>query len=678
MTRPSRSLPTPDFRALFESAPGLYLVLTPDLTIVGVSDAYLQATMTKRAKILGRALFDVFPDNPDDPGATGVSNLRASLERVLRNRTSDAMAVQKYDIRRPKSEGGGFEERYWSHANSPVFGKKGEVAYIIHRVEDVTEFVRLQQQGLEQSKLAETLRSRAQKVEAEIILRAQELPDMNKKLLATNEELARLAAIVESTHDAIISKTLEGIVTSWNKGAERLFGYVAEEMIGKPVSILLPPDRFDEEPEIIERLKRGEHIEQYETVRRRKDGKNLDVSLTISTIRNSQGCIIGASKIARDITERKQAEEALRESEKRERSIVDSAYDAFIAIDSNGVITDWNRQAEVTFGWSREEALGKLLAHTIIPPRYQEAHTRGLKHFLETGEGPVLNKRIEIAAMHRDGREFLVELTITPIRFAETHIFSAFLRDITERKRMEAEINDHSIQLEAANKELEAFSYAVSHDLRAPLRGIDGFSQALLEDYAEKLDAEGKDHLHRVRAAAQHMGQLIDDLLNLSRLTRGELRREPVDLSALARTIVADLQKTEPDRQATCVIAEGLIVKGDPNLLRLVLVNLLGNAWKFTGRHACARIEFEVTQRNGTPTFFVRDDGVGFDMAYVGKLFGAFQRLHDRSQFQGTGIGLVTVQRIIHRHGGQIWAEAAVEQGATFYFTIGVEKTIAV
>jgi len=174
------------------------------------------------------------------------------------------------------------------------------------------------------------------------------------------------------------------------------------------------------------------------------------------------------------------------------------------------------------------------------------------------------------------------------------------------------------------------------------------------------------------------MGQLIDDLLNLSRLTRGELRREPVDLSALARTIVTDLQKTEPDRQATCVIAEGLIVKGDPNLLRLVLVNLLGNAWKFTGRHACARIEFEVTQRNGTPTFFVRDDGVGFDMAYVGKLFGAFQRLHDRSQFQGTGIGLVTVQRIIHRHGGQIWAEAAVEQGATFYFTIGVEKTIAV
>jgi PAS domain S-box-containing protein len=342
------------------------------------------------------------------------------------------------------------------------------------------------------------------------------------------------------------------------------------------------------------------------------------------------------------------------------------------------VITDWNRQAEVAFGWSREEALGKLLAKTIIPPRYQEAHTRGLKHFLETGEGPVLNKRIEIAAMHRDGHEFLVELTITPIRFAESYIFSAFLRDITERKRMEAEINDHSIQLEAANKELEAFSYSVSHDLRAPLRGIDGFSQALLEDYADKLDAEGKDHLHRVRAAAQHMGQLIDDLLTLSRLTRGEIRREPVDLSALARTIVADLQKTGSDRQVTCVIAEGLVVKGDPNLLRLALVNLLGNAWKFTGRQACARIEFGVTQRNGTPTYFVRDDGVGFDMAYVGKLFGAFQRLHDRSQFQGTGIGLVTVQRIIHRHGGQIWAEAAVEQGATFYFTVGAEKTVAV
>lgn len=678
MTRSSSSHPTPDFRALFESASGLYLVLTPDLTIVAVSDAYLQATMTKREEILGRRLFDVFPDNPDDPGATGVSNLSASLERVLRNRTSDAMAVQKYDIRRPESKGGGFEERHWSPVNSPVFGPNQQIAYIIHRVEDVTEFVRLKQQGVEQSKLTKELRTRAQKVEAEIFLRAQELQETNKKLLAANEELARLAAIVESSDDAIISKTLEGIVTSWNKGAERIFGYAAEEMISKPVSVLIPTDRFNEEPGIIERLKRGELIEQYETVRRRKDGKQIDVSLTISVIRNSEGRIIGASKIARDITQRKRAEEALRESEKRERSIVDSAYDAFIAIDSNSVITDWNRQAEVTFGWSREEALGKLLAETVIPPRYREAHTRGLKHFLETGEGPVLNKRIEITAMHRDGHEFLVELTITPIRFAESYIFSAFLRDITERKRMEAEIKDRSIQLEAANKELEAFSYSVSHDLRAPLRSIDGFSQALLEDYTDKLDAEGKDHLQRVRAAAQRMGQLIDDLLNLSRVTRSEMHREPVDLSALVRTIVADLRKREPDRQVILVIAEGLVVKGDANLLRLVLENLLSNAWKFTGHRACARIEFGVIQRNGIPTYFVRDDGVGFDMAYVGKLFGAFQRLHDRSQFQGTGIGLVTVQRIIHRHGGHIWAEAAVEQGATFYFTVGAERTVAV
>jgi len=172
LTRPLRSLPTPDFRALFESAPGFYLVLTPDLTIVAVSDAYLQATMTKRAEILDRGFFDVFPANPDDPGATGVSNLSASLERVLRNRTSDAMAVQKYDIRRPESEGGGFEGRYWSPVNSPILGANRQIAYIIHRVEDVTESVRLQQQGVEQAKLNENLLSRAQKVEAEIFLRA--------------------------------------------------------------------------------------------------------------------------------------------------------------------------------------------------------------------------------------------------------------------------------------------------------------------------------------------------------------------------------------------------------------------------------------------------------------------------------------------------------------------------
>jgi len=199
---------------------------------------------------------------------------------------------------------------------------------------------------------------------------------------------------------------------------------------------------------------------------------------------------------------------------------------------------------------------------------------------------------------------------------------------------------------------------------------MDGLSQVVLEDYSDKLDETGKDYLHRLRAASQHMGQLIDDLLNLSRLTRSEMQPETVDLSALARKITAGLQESQPDRQAEFIIAKGLTTNGDLRLLTVLLENLLNNTWKFTSKHASARIEFGITLYEDKPAYFVRDDGVGFDMAYADKLFGAFQRLHSMSEFPGIGIGLATVQRIVHRHSGSIWAEGGVEQGATFYFTL--------
>ncbi|MEH2396425.1 CHASE3 domain-containing protein [Nostoc sp.] len=236
--------------------------------------------------------------------------------------------------------------------------------------------------------------------------------------------------------------------------------------------------------------------------------------------------------------------------------------------------------------------------------------------------------------------------------------------------QLEQRVIERTAQLEATNKEMEAFSYSVSHDLRAPLRSIDGFSQALLEDYADKLDALGQNYLLRVRAATQRMAQLIDDLLNLSRLTRSEMRCEKVDLSALVEAIATELHKTQPERQVEFAIAPGLVTNGDAHLLRIVLENLLGNAWKFTGKHQKARIEFGLLQQDDTDAYFVRDDGTGFDMAYVDKLFGAFQRLHAMTEFEGTGIGLATVQRIVHRHGGRVWAQSAMEQGATFYFTL--------
>jgi light-regulated signal transduction histidine kinase (bacteriophytochrome) len=251
--------------------------------------------------------------------------------------------------------------------------------------------------------------------------------------------------------------------------------------------------------------------------------------------------------------------------------------------------------------------------------------------------------------------------------------FEMSLRGYREANAQLSAVNENLQQAkaatEAANRELEAFSYSVAHDLRAPLRSIDGFSQALLEDWADLLDDNGKLHLRYLREAAQDMAALIDGLLGLSRVTRSELRREAVDLSEIARTSLAQLKRTAPDRAVETSVADGLVVQGDPRLLRGLLENLLGNAWKFTRNCAVAKIEVGTAPNDGQRSYFVRDNGAGFDMAYAGKLFGPFQRLHSASEFEGTGIGLATVQRIVSRHGGRVWAEGAPGRGATFYFT---------
>lgn len=245
---------------------------------------------------------------------------------------------------------------------------------------------------------------------------------------------------------------------------------------------------------------------------------------------------------------------------------------------------------------------------------------------------------------------------------------SAFIsRQIT---RLEQRVMELTAQLEAANRELEAFSYSVSHDLRAPLRHLDGFSRALREDYADRLDDEGRNLLERVSNAAKRMGRLIDDLLQLSRMSRQEMRREPVDLSRMVEEIADELQMSQPERQVSFRCVPGVTVDGDPHLLQVALANLLGNAWKYTGKGDAVSIELGVMERDGGLVCFVRDNGAGFDMRYADRLFAPFQRLHGADEFEGTGIGLATVQRIIHRHGGQVWAEGEPGKGATFYFTI--------
>lgn len=282
----------------------------------------------------------------------------------------------------------------------------------------------------------------------------------------------------------------------------------------------------------------------------------------------------------------------------------------------------------------------------------------------------MVGKTVELVGRRKDGAEFPMELSLAAWSRGSEKEFTGIIRDISDRKRSEQMLRHYAGQLEAANSELDAFAYSVSHDLRAPLRSIQGFGQALIEDCGERLDELGREHLQRIRKATERMAALIDDLLELSRVTRVSLRSERVDLSGAAEAILAELAEGDPDRSVRVSVMPGAIATGDPRLLKVVLDNLLRNAWKYTRRKPDAHIEFGVSDEGPAPVYYVRDNGVGFDMAYVDKLFQPFQRLHSVAEFEGTGVGLASVQRIVTRHGGRVWAEGAEDQGATVYFTL--------
>lgn len=660
---------------------------------------------------------------------------------------------------------------------------------------------------------------------------------VNKKLDAEMSYL--LASIVESSDDAIITEKLDGTISSWNRGAEDLYGYSAAEVVGRNISMVFPPELQQALVDVLGRVARGDRVAHFETIGVRKDGRRVEISKTISPIQDESGNIIGASSIAQDITKRRLEQVIIEKSEillTRQNSLMhvflkfsdermyaealrvileatESKYGVFGYIREDGVLVEpsmtrdfrdnsmivgktteyppeawsgiWGRALKDKKGNISNESSPKaevghvslhrnmnapivyqgelvgLLSVANKPTDYSQKDL-DLLELMANFTAPILHFRLQIERqvrprklaeeqlnrlfntsidmvcvagfdgylkrlnpawekvlgwkpedllsrpyldfVHPDDRERTIaaasglsegEAVITfenrylcsdgsyrcvswnSVPVMEEKLILAIVRDVTDQKRMEESLGEankvlthQAAELEFFNKELETFSYSVSHDLRAPLRHIDGFSHALLEDYADKLDAQGKDYLNRIRSGSQRMALLIDEILKLSQIVREKMVTSRVDLSALARSVASELQKSQPTRDVSLRIEDGIVVNGDQGLLKIVLDNLLGNAWKFTQGRQKALIEFGSQMIDGTKTYFVRDNGAGFDMAYASKLFVPFQRLHGNGEFQGTGIGLSIVQRVIRRHGGRIWAEAAVDAGATFYFTL--------
>lgn len=467
---------------------------------------------------------------------------------------------------------------------------------------------------------------------------------------------ARMADIINLSDDAIITKTLQGIVTSWNHGAEKIFGYSRDEVLGKNVSLLIPQGKQDEEPEIINSVSKGNYIEHYETERLRKDGTLVYISLSVSPIKNTSGTVTGILKIARDVTLRQKAEE----TQRRLASIINFSDDAIVSKNLEGIITSWNAGAEKIFGYSQDEVIGKPI--TIIIPR-EKLHEEP-EILRRIGSGEYIHHYVT-DRVRKDGSIVHISLTVSPIKDSNGRVtgISKIARDITEQKKKEAEIK-------LLNQELEAFNYSVAHDLRSPLRSILNYSQMLQERYGRVLEQDGAQIIERIIRKSQRMDVLIHDLLTLSRLGRKELHKTDIDVESMVREI-ADEIKAQPDSAMPTIHFRDLMhAYGDKSLLKQVWENLISNAIKYSRKKDVTMIEIGSTTANSSITYYIRDNGVGFDMKYADKLFIPFQRLHNTGEYEGTGIGLAIVEQIISKHGGNTWAEGKPGEGATFYFSL--------
>lgn len=493
-----------------------------------------------------------------------------------------------------------------------------------------------------------------------------------------NEKL--LSAMVDSAMDAIILVNENLSIILFNRAAENIFKFSTNQAIGKSFTNFIPKrlwtksnnDNVDTtETAFISLLLNPQNI----TAGVRADGTEFPIEASVTQIDLKGQRLFNI--ILRDITDKIHSEYALRESEQRfSKAFHANPAAVIITRITNGEVIDVNQSYLDILEFTREELHDATKAQSSIfnNPSERQEIVLELEQF-----GFVRN--YETTLRTKSGNIRYVLFSIEKIELSKESCMLSIFFDVTETKLAEAEILklnselEHRVQkrteqLEIVNRELESFSYSVSHDLRAPLRGIDSWSKVLLEDHKNQLNEEGIIYLNKVRSETQRMGQLIDDLLKLSRISQTEKRKTIVDLTTITKNIFSRLEESEPNRSVQCIIPDELTTIGDPYLLENAMTNLLSNAFKFTGKSINAKIEIGVIKEDQKSIFFIRDNGAGFDMKYSNKLFGAFQRLHTSTEFPGTGIGLATVQRIIQHHGGKIWAESAINEGATFYFTI--------
>jgi PAS domain S-box-containing protein len=481
----------------------------------------------------------------------------------------------------------------------------------------------------------------------------------------------QLAAVVESSVDAIITKTPDGVIVSWNAAAERIFGYRSEEVVGRHIDFFAPDERQAEEAHIISEVESGRRVEHLETVRLAKDGRSVDISMTVSPIRDSEGRLIGATRIARDISERKHAEEVKWQL----AAVVSSSVDAIITEAPDGVIVSWNAAAERLFGYRSEEVIGRHI--DFLVPRERQAEEARIVSEVNSG------KRIEhfeTVRLAKDGRNIDISLTVSPIRDSEGRLIGAtrIARDISERKATELTLQRYNNDLERSNQELDDFAYIASHDLKEPLRGLFNHAQFLMEDYGDKLNKDGMRRLARLGQLCQRMEQLINDLMYYSRLGRAELAIKNTDVNA----VIADIQKTMDvfidERHAQIVVPHSLPTAFcDPVRTTEVFRNLIANAVKYCGNDSpLVEIGFidalDTASGVERDVFYVKDNGIGIEPEFHQEIFRIFRRLQAPAGAKeaGTGVGLAFVKKIVERQGGRIWLESEAGKGATFYFTL--------